>query len=64
MVNVYVIYIVDDEDFHITNFLYFNDNSILNIHLKKFDFFNQLKYENGTLIPYLTGSNILNSKKL
>jgi len=46
-----------------TNFLYFNDDYFIGNHLKKSDFFYQLRDENGTIVPYLTGLNILNSNK-
>lgn len=42
-----------------TNFLYFNDDCFIGNHLKKSDFFYQLRDENGTIVPYLTGLNIL-----
>ena len=45
------------------NFLYFNDDCFIGNNLKKSDFFYQLRDENGTVVPYLTGINILNSNK-
>ena len=47
-----------------TNFLYFNDDYFIGNYLKKSDFFYQLRDKNGTVVPYLTGLNILNSNKI